>query len=74
MKEILKKIPFESKIAILAAILIVIIAQVFTREFTLQYMEDGKLQTEFFRSRKEFNKRVFELKADSMNYWIDLNT
>jgi hypothetical protein len=74
MKEILKKIPFESKIAILAAILIVIIAQVFTREFTLQYMEDGELQTEFFRSRKEFNKRVFELKADSMNYWIDLNT
>jgi hypothetical protein len=74
MKEILKKIPFESKIVILAAILIVIIAQVFTREFTLQYMEDGELQTEFFRSRKEFNKRVFELKADSMNYWIDLNT
>ena len=41
MKEILKKIPLQSKIAILVAVLIVIIAQVFTREFTLQYLEDG---------------------------------
>lgn len=73
MKKILKKIPLESKIAILAAVLIVIIAQVFTREFTLQYLEDGELQTESFRSRKEFNKRTFELKADSVNYWLDLN-
>lgn len=74
MKEILKKIPLQSKIAILVAVLIVIIAQIFPREFTLQYLEDSELQTEFFRSRKEFNKKVFELKADSMNYWIDLNT
>ena len=73
MKKILKQIPLESKIAILAAILIVILAQVFTKEYTLQYLEDGELQTESFRSRKEFNKRVFELKADSVNYWIDLN-
>jgi hypothetical protein len=73
MKNILKKIPLKSKIAILVAVLIAIIAQVFTREYTLQYLEDGELQTESFRSRKEFNKRVFELKADSVNYWIDLN-
>ena len=73
MKNILKKIPLESKIAILVAVLIAIIAQVLTREFTLQYLENGKLQTESFRSRKEFNKRVFELKADSIKYWIDLN-
>jgi formate hydrogenlyase subunit 6/NADH:ubiquinone oxidoreductase subunit I len=73
MKKILKKIPMESKIAILVAVIIVIVAQVFTKEYTLQYLEDGELQTESFRSRKEFNKRVFELKADSVNYWIDLN-
>lgn len=73
MKNILKKIPLESKIAILAAVLIVIIVQVFPREFTLQYLEDGELQTESFRSREEFNDRTFELKADSVNYWLDLN-
>lgn len=73
MKNILKKIPLESKIAILVAVIIVIIAQVFPREFTLQYLEDGELQTESFHSRKEFNKRAFELKADSIKYWIDLN-
>jgi hypothetical protein len=73
MKKILKQIPLESKIAILAAVIIVIIVQVFTKEYTLQYLEDGELQTESFRSRKEFNKRAFELKADSVNYWIDLN-
>jgi hypothetical protein len=73
MKKILKQIPLESKIAILVAVLIAIIAQVLTREFTLQYLEDGEIQTESFRSRKEFNKRVLELKADSVNYWIDLN-
>ena len=73
MRKILKKIPLESKIAILVAVLIVIIAQVYTREFTLQYLENGELQTESFRSRKEFNERAFELKADSVNYWLDLN-
>jgi formate hydrogenlyase subunit 6/NADH:ubiquinone oxidoreductase subunit I len=73
MKKILKQIPMESKIAILVAVLIVILAQVFTKEYTLQYLEDGELQTESFRSRKEFNKRAFELKADSIKYWIDLN-
>lgn len=73
MKKILKNIPLESKIAILAAILIVIIAQVFSREFTLQYLEDGELQTESFRSREEFNERAFELKADNIKYWLDLN-
>lgn len=73
MKKILKQIPLVSQIAILAAVIIVIIAQVFTKEYTLQYLEDGELQTESFRSRKEFNKRALELKADSVNYWLDLN-
>lgn len=68
MKNILKKIPLESKIAILVVVLIAIIAQVLTREFTLQYLEGGELQTETFRSREEFNERAFELKADSVNY------
>ena len=73
MKKILKKIPIESKIAILVAVLIVIIAQVFPREFTLQYLEDGELQTESFRSREDFNERAFELRANSVDYWLDLN-
>ena len=73
MKTILKKIPFESKIAILAAVLIVTIAQVFTREFTLQYMEDGELKTESFKSIDNFNERAMELQADSIKYWLDLN-
>ena len=71
MKEILKKIPLESKIAILIAVLIVIIVQVFTRDFTLQYLEDGELQTESFRSREEFNERAFELRTDSIKYWLN---
>lgn len=73
MKKILKKIPLESKIAILVAVIIVTIAQVFTRDFTLQYLEDGELQTESFRSREDFNERAKELKADSIKYWLDLN-
>ena len=71
MKKILKKIPFESKIAILAAVLIVVIAQVFTREFPLQYMENGEMKTEVFQSTKEFNQRAKELQADSIKYWLE---
>ena len=70
MKKILNNIPLESKIAILAAILIVIIAQVFTREFPLQYLENGELKIEVFQSTKEFNQRALELKADSVKYWL----
>lgn len=73
MKEILKKIPLESKIAILVAVLIVIIAQVFTREFTLQYLEDGDLKSESFKRTEDFNERAKELQADSIKYWLDLN-
>ena len=72
-RKILKKIPIESKIVILIAVLIVTIAQVFPREFTLQYLEDGELQTESFSSREEFNERAFELRADNIKYWLDLN-
>lgn len=71
MKKILKKIPWESKFAILAVVLIVAIAQVFTREFTLQYLEDGDLKTESFKSIKDFNNRAMELKTDSIEYWLD---
>lgn len=70
MKKILKQIPMESKIAILVAVLIVIIAQVFAKEFTLQYLEDGELQTEYFRSREEFSARAKELRANSISYWF----
>lgn len=72
MKNI-KKIPLESKIAILVAVLIAIIAQVLTREFTLQYLEDGELKTETFDTREGFNERAKELQADSIKYWLDLN-
>ena len=70
MKKILKKIPIESKIAILVAVLIVTIAQVFPREFTLQYLEGGELQTESFRSREGFNERAEELRANNVSYWL----
>lgn len=73
MKNILKKIPLESKIAILVAVLIAIIAQVLTREFTLQYLEDGELKTETFDTREGFNERAKELQADSIKYWLNLN-
>ena len=73
MREILKKIPLESKIAILVAVLIAIIAQVFTREYTLQYLEDGELKTETFDTREGFNERAKELQADSIKYWLNLN-
>ena len=73
MKKILKKIPFESKIAILAAIIIVIVVQVFPKHHTLQYLENGELKTESFKTTEGFNNRATELQADSVKYWIDLN-
>lgn len=71
MKKILKKIPWESKIAILVAVLIVTIAQAFPREFTLQYLEDGDLKTESFKSTKDFNNRAMKLQTDSIKYWLN---
>lgn len=71
MKKILRKIPIGYKLAILAAVLIIIIAQVFPREFTLQYLEDGHLKTETFIEIEDFNKRIIELQADSIKYWLD---
>ena len=73
MKKILKKIPLESKIAILVAIIIVIATQTFTSKYTLQYIEDGELKTESFKTKEEFNNKVIELQADSIKYWLDLN-
>lgn len=70
MKKILKKIPWEFKFAILVVVLIVTMAQVFTREFTLQYLEDGDLKTESFKSTKDFNERAMELQADGVSYWL----
>ena len=63
----------KSKIAILVAVLIVILAQVFTREYSLQYLEDGELKTETFDTREGFNERAKELQADSIKYWLNLN-
>lgn len=71
MKKILKQIPLVSQIAILAAVIIVIIAQVFTSEFTLQYIEDGELRTESFKKIKDYNERAMELQADSIKYWLE---
>lgn len=73
MKKILKKIPLESKIAILVAIIIVIATQTFTLKYTLQYIENGELVTETFQTREDFNNRTLELQADSIKYWLDLN-
>lgn len=73
MKQILKKIPLVSKIAILIAILIVIATQTFTSKYTLQYIEDGELQTESFKTKEGFNNKVIELQADNIKYWLDLN-
>lgn len=51
---------------------IFILTQIFPYEFCLQYLdEDMNVQTETFTSRKEFNKRAIELKADSISYWIN---
>lgn len=72
MKRIFKKIPLESWLAILAAVLIVIIVQVYPRYHTLQYLENGELKTESFKGRKEFNERAQELRADSIKYWLYL--
>lgn len=73
MKRIFKKIPLESWLAILAAVLIVTIVQAYPRYHTLQYLEDGELKTESFKTTEEFNNRVIELQADSIKYWLDLN-
>ena len=73
MKKILKKIPFESKIAILAAIIIVIVVQVFPKHHTLQYLENGELKSESFKRIEDYNNRAMELQADSIKYWLDLN-
>lgn len=72
MKRIFKKIPLESWLAILAAVLIVILVQAFPRYHTLQYLEDGELQTESFRGREEFSKRAKQLRADGIKYWLYL--
>lgn len=63
----------------IAGVLVIVLVisaltQIFPHQFTLQYLDENKeLQTEVFNSTKEFNKRAEELKADSVNYWIDLN-
>lgn len=66
-----KEVPFSAIIAILLAITIVVLSQVKGREFPLQYMENGEMKTEVFKSTKEFNQRAAELKADSIKYWLE---
>lgn len=66
-------IPIEAILAIITAVLIVIVVQAFPRHHTLQYIEDGELKTETFRSTREFSERALELKEDSIKYWLDLN-
>lgn len=71
MKKIVRDIPMGSKIAILVTVLIITIALLFPRELTLQYLENGELRTESFKEIEDFNKRVMELQADSIKYWLD---
>lgn len=65
-----KQMPTSAIIAILVAIIIVVLTQYYNREFPLQYMENGEMKTEVFKSTKEFNQRAAELKADSVKYWL----
>ena len=65
--------PFWAWSAILMIILIIMIALIPPGGYTLQYLEDGELQTESFKTTEGFNNRVIELQADSIKYWLDLN-
>lgn len=48
------------------------LTQIFPHRFALQYLDENKeLQTEVFNSTKEFNKRVEELKAGDVSYWLN---
>ena len=58
--------------ALVIVLVIFILTQIFPYEFTLQYLdEENNVHTEVFTSTKEFNKRVEELKGDSIYYWIN---
>ena len=58
--------------ALIIVLLIFILTQMPPYEFTLQYLDkDRNVITETFKSTKEFNKRVEELKEDSVFYWIN---
>lgn len=58
--------------AIIIVLLIFILTQMPPYEFTLQYLDkDRNVITETFKSTKEFNERVEELKEDSVFYWIN---
>ena len=58
---------------ILMIVLIVVLALIPSGGYTLQYLEDGELQTESFKTTEGFNNRAQELQADSIKYWLDLN-
>ena len=56
--------------AIIVVLAIFVLTQIFPYQFTMQYLdEDKNLITETFDTRKGFNERAQELKADSVFYW-----
>ena len=50
---------FSAIIGVLLILLIVLLVKLLPREFALQYVEEGELVTETFKSPKDFNERAF---------------
>ena len=61
---------FSAIIGVLLILLIVLLVKLLPREFALQYVEEGELVTETFKSPKDFNERAFELKAKGIKYYL----
>ena len=59
-------------IGVLIFVLVIfILTQIFPHQYTMQYLDsDMNLVTETFDAKEGFNKRVQELKADSISYWL----
>ena len=59
-------------VALAIVLVIFLLTQMFPHQFTIQYLdEDMNLITETFDTRKGFNEKVEELKADSITYWLN---
>lgn len=59
-------------IGVLVIVLVIFtLTQIFPRQFIMQYLdEDMNLVTEIFGTRKDFNEKAEELKADGVSYWL----
>ena len=58
--------------AILMIVLIIVLALIPSRGYTIQYLEDSELVTESFKTKEDFNERAKQLRADSIEYWLYL--